>query len=106
MIDEADFDGRLVGRHVIEQDARRPTGERFLDFGARSDLDFDRLAGLAGFHHSLADASRESNVIVLDEHRVVEAHAMVGYATGRGGHFFEDAEAGRGFAGVENSYAG
>ena len=41
-------------------------------------------------------------MVVLDQNGVVEAHAVVHHAPGGGSGFFQDAQAGRGLAGIED----
>ena len=51
--------------------------------------------------HSLADAARHRDMIVLDHRCVIEAHAMIGRAALAGRIFLQHAQAGDGLAGIE-----
>ncbi len=106
LADEIDLYRGLLRRQVVQQQPRRSQFERFFDLGARADFDFDRLTGRLGPFDRLAHASREANMIVLDQHRVVQTHAMIHDAAGRRCHLFEHSQAGRGLAGVENPHSG
>ena len=54
----------------------------------------------------VADAARRGDVVVLDQDGVEESHAVVGDAAGGGGHFLQQAQAGRGLARIEHAAAG
>ena len=56
---------------------------RFGEF-TRADFDFDGLAQSLGALYGRADASRETDVIVLDEHRVPKTHAVIDDSPGGG----------------------
>src|SRR5205809_4799031 len=69
-------------------------------------FDFDRQRrGVTRGVDCAADATSGGDVIVLDENRVVEAHAMIRDSSGGGGHLFETAQAGRGLASIEDATA-
>ena len=88
---------------IIEQQMRGAAGERFVELGARAHFDLDRNAGMFHSIQCRAHAARGRDVIVLDENRVEESHAMIGDAARARRHFLELAQAGRGFARVENA---
>lgn len=103
-VDVADPFGGLRRGEVVEEEALCAAGEGFVEFFARADFDFGGL-GLDTFE-SGADTTGGGDVIVLDEDGVVQTEAMVGDAAGRGGLFFEQAETGSSFAGIEDADAG
>ena len=103
-VDVADpFSGFRRGE-VVEEEALCAAGEGFVEFGAGADFDFGGL-GLDTFEGG-TDATGGGDVIVLDEDGVVQTKTVVGDAAGRGGLFLEQAEAGGGFAGIEDADAG
>ena len=93
--DLADPLGGFGGREIVEQEMGGAAVERFAQFGAGADFDFDR-AGRAARARSmaLAHSAGGGDVVVLDQNRVVEAHAVVGDAAGGGGRLLQ-ARAGR-----------
>src|SRR5579872_6786157 len=106
VIDEANFDSGLLRRHVVEQQSVSSTGKRVFDFGSGADLDFDRFLGGPGALDRGADAAGQPDMVVLDQDRIVQAHAVIHGSARGGGHFFQDAEAGGGLARIENTDAG
>ena len=66
------------------------------------------MCGAGAVDHLLKGGGIEARgeVVVLHEKHVVEAHAVVASATGGGGLFFQGAEAGCGFACVQNFGSG
>ena len=91
---------------MLSSSSRSAPGlERLLDVRERPALDLDRDARRALRERPprrLADAARERDVVVLDEDRVVEAHAVVAPAAGGDGPLLERAQAGRRLARVEH----
>ena len=58
----------------------RATGQRFVELGISTDLDFDVNSSGNAAASSLqrrSDTSRGSNVVIFDQHRVIQAHPMV-----------------------------
>ena len=95
--------------HVIEQDNVRPRIGGLLDLfqGVRFDLDFEIRIFFPRALDGGGDGIRFfavqcGKVIVLDEHHIEQAEAMVVSAAARDGVFLETPPAGRGFARVQN----
>ena len=91
--------------HVVEQYRVDPVLQRLGELVERIDLelDLDQVAGMrAGAFERGADAAGERDVVVLDQHRVIEAEAMVGAAAEPHRLLFEHAQAGRGLAGADD----
>jgi hypothetical protein len=61
---------------------------------------------LSSIGQGLADASGGGDVVVLDQDRVEEAHAVIGDASGGRGALFEGAHSGGGLARVEDAAVG
>ena len=73
-----------------------------MKFIERADFDLDRQPGRARILDCLAHSTRRRDVIVLDQDRVEQAHAMVCHsARGRGG-LLQTAQPRRGLAGIEH----
>ena len=90
--------------HVGEADL-----EHFLELIERIDLDLDldQVAGrLLGAREHRADAAGDRDVVVLDQHRVVEAEAVIEAAAAAHGVFFQRAQAGRGLARADDARLG
>src|SRR5262249_29453782 len=98
----------LLGAHVVEQDSRRTAVEGFVDLRERLGLDLDRQPVDAALERRerRADAARDAEVVLLDEHAVVEAGTMVAASTAAHGVLLEGTEAGGGLAGVEDGGGG
>ena len=91
----------LLGRHVVEQHGVHAGFERLTQLIQRVDLDFDlhHVADVrAHCRNRGADRSGDCKMIVFDQHRVVQAEAMVGSAAAAHGVLFENAQAGCRFA--------
>ena len=93
---------RLLRGEVVEQQVRGAACQSFVQFIDRADFDLDRKSGLPCIFDCLADSARGRDVIVLDQDRVKESHAVVGHAPRRRRRFFETAQARRGLARVEH----
>ena len=116
-------DASLIARPPIIATARRrsssdmlssstastPRAERLLELRERVDfdLDLDQMADV-GAHapDRLRDAAGDGDVIVLDEHRVVEAEAMIGAAAGAHRVFLERAQERRRLARADDARLG
>ena len=64
--------------HVVEKDGVEPLPQRFGELVERIDLelDLDEVAGGGlGAPEGRADAARHRDVVVLDQHRIVEARS-------------------------------
>src|SRR5262249_13597946 len=91
------------GGEVIEEEGRGAGIEGFAELFAGAHFDFGGgAAGGAGSLDGGAHSAGGGDVIVLDQDRVVEAHAVIVGAAGLRGGFFERAESGSGFAGIED----
>ena len=109
----ADLDGfvELVVRHVVEEDdvdAAEATEEADLVEGVGFDFDEDfRRAFFGCVDGELESGSiaGDGEMVVLGQHAVVEAEAVVGAAAGADGEALEFAESGSGLAGVEDDGA-
>ena len=100
---------REIGSEIVEENGIGALGQGFIELGNRVDFNFDPshcaaicLRGADGGR----DAASQAHVIFLYEDRVIEAKAMICAATGADGVLFERAQAGRGFARIENRGAG
>ena len=102
----ASAQGRHV--HIVEQQAVGAGVERFFDLLDAVDLDLHLQAGVRGLRgaHRGADAAGDRDVIVLDQHAVVEPHPVVVRAAHASRIFLERAKAGDGLARVEQRRAG
>src|SRR5437016_2920473 len=70
-------------------------------------FDFDRQGrGMTRGVDRAADSASGGDVIILDENRIVEAHAMIRDSSRGGCHLFQAAQAGRGLASVEDAAGG
>ena len=69
----------LIGREVVDQHLIGSRGNRFAQPVERIDLDLDRDGGFEFTHPpiGLGDATRGSDVVVLDERHVRQAHPVV-----------------------------
>ncbi len=79
-----------------------PRFERFVQLIRGADFDFDGESGLLRVFDRLADAAGGRDVVVLDQDRVIEAHAVVCHSARGRGRFFEMAHSGRGLARIEH----
>ena len=105
--DLSDPVARLRGREVVEQQVGGARSQRVAQFFARPDLDFDGQAGGgAGGGDGFAHSPGRGDVVVLDQNRVVKAHAVVGDAAGRRRLLFERAQSRRGLARIEHAAPG
>ena len=93
---------QLSEAHVVEQDVAGTGCQRGLDLGDRVDLADDALHPRRfGTSHRFADAASDEYMVVLDHRGVPQPHAVVLRAAHPGRVFFEMAQAGDGFAGIE-----
>ncbi len=96
--------GHLLGCHVVEHDDVGFACEGLFDAGEVFDLDFDlgHMGGVGmGAVEGCLDAASHLDVVVLDEHGIVEAEAVVGSAADFDGVLVEQAQAWRGLARVD-----
>src|SRR5205807_7937820 len=80
-------------------------GDGLSQFCLSTDFDLDPLVGLAIFQRSLEEdgkAATERYVVVFDKDAVLQIETVIDAAAAADGVFVECAEAGDGFAGVEN----
>src|ERR1019366_8887032 len=92
--DEFEGCGDFFGGHVVEQDGVGAAGDGLIEFDGSADFNLDGLAGLA---------AAEGDVVVLDQDSVLQVVAVVVAAAAADGVLVEDAQAGDGFAGVEDA---
>ena len=87
----------IVERHIVEQHGVDAYAERLFELVERVDLDLDldEMADMAAHAPDrLGDAAGDGDMVVLDEHGVVEAEAMVGAAARAHRIFLERAQSG------------
>ena len=103
---EVDGFAQLVEAHVVEEDRVDADVERLRDLVERVALDLDRQRR-RGPHelHGRGHRACGAKVVVLHEHRVVEAEAVVATAAAGDGVLLELAEAGSRLARVEDRRA-
>src|SRR5581483_1996990 len=106
--DGADRLAHLLGAHVVEEDPRRSGFDRLEHLLERLRLDLHREAcGVAvEGGERLADAARDTDVVLLDEDAVVETGAVVRAAAAADGVLLERAEPRRRLPRVEDLRAG
>ena len=90
--------------HVVEQQPVGACGQRLGDLVGVAALDFDLELGVGGGGEldGAADPAGDRDVVLLDQDRVVEAHAMVAPAAGGHRALLERAQTGGRLAGVED----
>ena len=91
--------------HVVEQHHACTRVEGFCQLGQGFDLDFNKAGGggyLGRTRQHLGHATGRRDVVFLDQHRVIQANAVVGAAAGAHRVFLRQPQAGQGFAGVHN----
>ena len=96
---------RVSGVHVVEQHGVDPDLQRLGELveGVDLELDLDEVPGMAPRPlERRAHAARQCHVVVLDQHRVVEAETVVGAAAEPNRVFFERPQARRGLAGADD----
>ena len=96
---------KVVRVHIVEQHGVDADFERLGELVERVDfeLDLDEMAGMgAGAFERRPDAAGQRDVVVLDQHRVVEAEAVIGAAAEPHRLLFEDAQAGGRLAGADD----
>jgi len=92
--DDADGLANQLRSHIVEKKYIGPRGERFVDLGDGRDLDLDLVkvaAGLAGPFDRLNHSAGEGEMVVLDQHSIIESKPMIGPAANRHGVLFEQA---------------
>src|SRR5918995_1732428 len=102
----ARFDGRaqLIRGHVVEQQAMGTRRERLthlVDIAAL-DLLLPVGCGVSRSANGLSDPACDRGVVLLDQDRVVEAHAVVATAASGDGGLLQRAQAWGRLAGIEN----
>ena len=104
-VDHRDRAAQGLRRHVVEQHGVDPDLERLGELVERVDLelDLDEMSGMPprAFERR-PHAPGERDVIVLDQHRVVEAETVVGAAAEANRLLFEGAQARGGLAGADD----
>ncbi len=97
--------GHLRKTHVVEEDRVRTGGQGLLQFRQVLHLHLD-LQGVgnppADPPHGLSDPARRRDVVVLDQHPVIEGEAVVVPPARADGVLVEDPESGRGLSGIED----
>src|SRR3984957_20463515 len=81
--DHSDAALEIVQRHIVEEHGVDADAERLFELSERVDLDLDldKVADIgAGAADSLRDRTRDRDVVVLDQNRIVEAEAVIGAA--------------------------
>ena len=78
------------------------SGEGFVQLFESSDFYLDRKPGLLRIPHGLSHAACRGDVVVLDEHGIVQTDAVVDGSACFGCSFFQQPKAGRGLAGIED----
>lgn len=96
----------LTGAHIIKKHPVYTCFQRLAKLVQVAHLDLDLGANAPRRFHRLADTARRGHVILLDEHGVPQAHAVIGAAAGGHRHFFEFSPAGRGLPRIQNLHAG
>ncbi len=98
---------------VVEQDHRGTGSQGQVQFVEAFDFDLDEFAAilrvlgdLLGRCHGLRNATGGMDVVFLDQDAVVQPHALVLSATGPHRVFLGDAQAGQGFARIEDGGVG
>ena len=92
---------QIIQAHVVQQDHVHAQRQRGLQLLQRVDLqlDPDHVADARPRpRHRIGDAAREGDVVVLDQHRVVQAEAMIAAAAHAHGVFLQGAQARHGLA--------
>src|SRR5271170_1281459 len=99
----------VFGRHVVEQNCFRATGQRLLQFFKSAYLDLKDLRTSAVVQRALDrghDSARQRDVIVLNKDSVGEIEPVILSAAAAHRIFVDYAQAGCGLAGVENAGLG
>ena len=107
--DHCDGALEIVERHVVEQHSVDADAERLFELGERIDLDLDldKMSDIgAGAADRLADRTRDRDVVVLDQNRVVEAEAVIGAAAGAHRIFLDRAQERRRLARADDARFG
>ena len=99
---------KCLDAHVVEQQEVGAGAERVGDLVEVAALDLDREIGLgpARAVDGLGEAAGQGDVVLLDQDRVVEAHAVVAPAARRDRGLLQLAQPRRRLAGVEDAGAG
>ena len=94
--------------HIVEEQPIGAGRKRRLDLVDTVDLDLDLKPGVGGLGASdrFRDVTADRNMIVLDQHSVIEAHPVVLRAAHPGRIFFQRAEAGNRLSSIEQDGAG
>ena len=95
--------------HVVQQHHARAVGQRLVELGQRLDLDLDEAGPCRDARRGTqrrAHAARRDDVVLLDQHRVVEADAVVGAAARPHRVLLREPQAGQRLAGVDDSGPG
>ena len=95
----------VVDAHIVEQDRIGAKRQRLLELRQRIDLDLDldHVTGMGlGTRDRGADIAGERDVVVLDQHGIVEAETVIAAAAGPHGVFLQGPQAGRGLAGADD----
>ena len=104
-VDHRDRAAQGLGVHVVEQHRIDAGVERLVELVERVDLelDLDQVAGMRRARSSAgAHAAGQRDVVVLDQHRVVEPEAVIGAAAEPHRVLFEGAQSRRGLAGADD----
>ena len=98
----------VIERELVEHDDVGAGVERLVEFIERFHFHFDRDAGRSSARRGdgAADRAGGDDVVLLDEHHVVEPEAMVLRAAAARGVFLREPQAGQRLARIENAAAG
>ena len=91
------------GREIVQQQVVRPGSQRLAQFLPRADFDLDRQPLAACALQGLPHAARRGNVVVLDQDRVEQSHAVIGDAAGRGRPLLQPPQSGSGLARIQHA---
>ncbi len=73
---------RFFRAEIVKQKFLCAGCQSFVEFGARANFNLHRQQRVFDRGERSVNASRGCDVIVLDQHRVVQSHAMIGDAAG------------------------
>ena len=101
-------DAHVVEREFVEHDDVRARRERLVEFAEGFHFDFDRHAGRSSARRGdgRGDRAGRDDVVLLDQHHVVQTQAMVLRAAAARGVFLRQPQSGQRLARVEDAAAG
>ena len=98
--------GELLGRHVVQQHRVNAARQRLFELceGVHLDLHLHQMPHRRVHPpNGLGDTAGHDEVIVLDEHGVVQSEAVIGATTAAHGVFLQHPQTGGGFAGANDA---